>query len=361
MTDPIPVAFVLPSFAGGGAERVMLTVLSRLDRSRFAPRLIVLDGEGPLRSMLPPDISSTDIERPRLRGALPALRRELRREPPRVVLSTLGYLNQGILALKPALPKGIRYIVREANLPTRTDLGRTGKLMNWGYRRLYPRADVILCPAKRVAEVLRERYKLPERKLQVIYNPVDQEALRRKASPPHREPGEGLRLVASGRLTAQKGFDRLIEMFSLFPPDARLTILGGGPDRAALEEQAVVEGVEDRIRLAGFQDNPWAHYAGADAFLLPSRWEGLPNAALEALACGTPVIATPESGGIGEIADLASDGAVTLAEAGPAFVHAVASLATRPPDAPRQSLLPDVFALDGVISAYESLLEAAAA
>jgi hypothetical protein len=67
------LAFVLPSFADGGAERVALNLLARLDRSRFDPRLIVLDGQGPLAGDVPTGVLLTDLKTPRLRHALPRL------------------------------------------------------------------------------------------------------------------------------------------------------------------------------------------------------------------------------------------------------------------------------------------------
>ncbi len=82
-------------------------------------------------------------------------------------------------------------------------------------------------------------------------------------------------------------------MFALTSIDAHLTILGDGPRNTKLHDMIISLGVEEKVNLAGFIKNPWAYYAGADTFLLSSRWEGMPNAALEALACGTPVIATP--------------------------------------------------------------------
>ena len=86
-------------------------------------------------------------------------------------------------------------------------------------------------------------------------------------------------------------------------PRVRLTILGEGPLRACLERLAHTRGVADRVRFAGFQENPYACFARADAFVLSSRFEGFPNVVLEALACSTPVIATPALGGTRKILD----------------------------------------------------------
>lgn len=108
MTKAIDVAFVLPSFAGGGAKRVILTIIAHLNRNRFDPRLIALTGEGPLAPLVAGDVEVIDLRRPRLRQAWPALRRALKVDPPQIVFSTMAYLNQGVLALKPYLPSSIR-------------------------------------------------------------------------------------------------------------------------------------------------------------------------------------------------------------------------------------------------------------
>ena len=87
------VAFVLPSFAGGGAERVLLNLMAALDRDRFAPAMVVLDGAGPLAPLVPADLVTHDLARPRLRTAVAPLVRCLRRLRPAVVVSTFGHVN----------------------------------------------------------------------------------------------------------------------------------------------------------------------------------------------------------------------------------------------------------------------------
>ncbi|MEZ5667342.1 MAG: glycosyltransferase [Alphaproteobacteria bacterium] len=353
----IRVAFVLPSFAGGGAERVMITVANALDRTAFAPRLIVLDRAGPLAGLVADDVPVAALGQPRLRRALPALRRALADEPTDIALATLGYLNVGLLALRPLLPRRIRLVVREANMPLSGTGGHVRRALGLGMRLLYRRADRVLCPATRIADELVAQYRVPPSRVRVIPNPVDVGRLRALAEPPRRLAGTGLRLVAAGRLVEQKGYERLVALLPALPPDTRLTILGEGPLREALTAQIAAAGLGDRVVLPGFAAAPWADYAGADAFLLPSLWEGMPNAALEALAVGTPVIATPEAGGIGEVAAAAPPGAVTLAAAGAAFRAAIAQ--SRPGDGQmRPSLLPDRFALATVIASYQAELAA---
>lgn len=351
------MAFVLPSFTGGGAERVILTVLRCLDRSRFHPVLVVLDAHGPLTDSVPADVLVHDLDRPRLRSALLAVARKLRELRPATVVSTIGYLNIGVLALRPFLPRGTRIVVREANLPLQALRGMpTTTSARCFYRWLYGKADAVICPAKAVARPMIAEHRIPPDRVHVIFNPVDIEALRAAANEPEREAGGGRRFVAAGRLHRQKGFDRLLTLFRELPADSRLLIMGVGHEHDSLCRQADDHGIGDRVTFAGFRAEPWSIMAGADAFLMPSRWEGMPNAALEALACGTPVIATPESGGIVEVAALAPHGAVTIAEAEPEFVSAMMAVEPSITARPRPSLLPKDFALDAVVHRYELLL-----
>lgn len=351
------VLFVLPNFAGGGAERVALLLLAGLDRSTFAPQLAVLDSGGPLRSLLAADVVLHDLVRPRLSRALPALLALIRRQRPAVVFATQGYLNVALLAARPLLPAGTRIAVRESNTPSQSLPNRRHPgLMAWAYRRCYPQADLLFCQHRRTEAELREDFGVPAARIVPLPNPVPVAALRAAAASPLRVPGPGLRFVAAGRLNRQKGFDRLIELVADLPADTQLTIHGEGGERQALEALIGRLGLLPRIALAGFTDGLPAALAGADACVIASRWEGLPNVALEALAVGTPVVATPESGGIAELAAAAAPGAVTIAPWGGTFAASLAACRARGLQAPSASLLPARYDLDEVTAAFNAAL-----
>jgi glycosyltransferase involved in cell wall biosynthesis len=352
-----PVLFVLPNFAGGGAERVALTLLERLDRTAFAPELAVLDPQGPLRPLVPADVTLHEIGRPRLRHALPALVRLIRRRRPALVFATQGYLNLALLAARPLLPGGTRLALRESNTPSQSLPNRRHPgLMAWAYRRFYPGADVLFCQHRQTERELHEDFGVPAERIAALPNPVPEAALRAAAATPQRAPGHGLRFVAAGRLNRQKGFDRLLALFAGLPGDSKLAIYGEGGEAAALEAQRSALGLQERVTLAGFTGNLPAALAGADACLISSRWEGLPNVALEALAVGTPVIATPESGGIAELAEAAPAGAVTIAPWGEDFAAALRACPARSPAAPAPSLLPARYAAEAVAASFNARL-----
>ncbi len=336
----------------------MLNLAAGLERGRAKPELLLLDGQGPLADEVPEDVPVRDLATPRLRRVLPRLLTEIRRRKPDVVLSTFGYVNIALLACRFLLPRGTRVFVRDANLPSLSlPNAAYGRWLSLGYKAFYPRADAILCSSERMMAEFAADYRVPEKKLRLLANPVDVDALRRRAAEPIRDPGNGARFVAAGRLTRQKGFDRLLELFAALPDGPDLTILGDGPDQAALTAKVDELGLAGRVRLAGFEPEPWRYYAGADAFLLPSRWEGMPNAALEALACGTPVIATPDAGGIDEVAREAGSGSVQVIPFGEPFAAAMQAVAPSPLDkSMRPSLLPPRFALPQVCRALETIL-----
>lgn len=357
-TSPHLVLFVLPSFGGGGAERVTLTLMAALDRQRFAPELVIFEPSGPLQGLVPDDVPVRELHRRRLRSALPVLINLVRRIRPKALFATQGYVNLGLLLARPLLPRGTRIAVRESNTPSQNLPTRRHPLLTTlGYRFLYPTADMVFCQHRLTETELVDRFHVPAARIQRLPNPVDTDSLRRAASLPRREPGGGLRFVAAGRLVKQKGFDRLIDIMSTVPSDCRLTIFGEGPDEEALRSRTKRLGLAQRIRFAGFSNAlaPWL--AGADAVLIPSRWEGMPNVALEALCCGTPVLATPEAGGIAELAGEVRAGAVTLAEPGPSFTAAMMAVAANRGVVLRPSLLPRSYELSEATARFSLSLE----
>jgi glycosyltransferase involved in cell wall biosynthesis len=349
------ILFVLPSFAGGGAERVALTLAQgALERGQDVT-IVVFDARGPLSSIVPDRAKLIDLARPRLRQAIPALIKQIRKTSPHVVFSTLGYVNVALLGLRFLLPRGVKVVVREANLPSLSlQNSRFSTLMSWAYRFLYPLADGVICTSRRMMGEMSEGYGVKAGKLSVLPNPVDESRLRELAMPIQRSSGAGVRLVSAGRFTHQKGFDLLLDMMASLPETFMLTVLGDGELRSTLEMQVRRLGLQSRVEFAGFVENPWPYYAGADCFVMPSRWEGLPNAALEALACGTPVVATPQSGGIREVAEVAGDGVVRVVNVGEPFVEVLQAVKPRSghQNGLYPSLLPAVYRKNDVCDAF---------
>lgn len=355
------VAFILPNFQAGGAERVMITVANHIDRARFRPIIIVFGGHGALRGLVAADVPVIDLAT-RLHRGVPALARAVRAQGADVAISTMAHLNIFVLLARP-LMGGVPVIVREAVTPG-FFAGSPLKnlILRAAYIGLYPFAARILSPTQAVFDEMPAILRNCPGKTQRIFNPVDADAIRTVADPALRAqwaaPGQRL-FLAAGRLVAQKGFDRLIGALRDWRDrdDWRLVILGEGPDHDALRHQIDLHGLH-QITLAGFEAQPWRYFAAADAFLLPSRYEGLPNVALEALAMGAPVIAADSAGGIAEITAEAAAGAVTIVPDMTTFAAAMDRVGADTGSWPRASLLPPCFARGTVVAAYESAFDA---
>ncbi|GGA27743.1 hypothetical protein GCM10011326_44820 [Salipiger profundus] len=105
------------------------------------------------------------------------------------------------------------------------------------------------------------------------------------------------KLVAAGGVYWAKGFDLLVDAIRILGrEDIRVAILGQGEQEEEIRRKIEDAGLQNQIRMFGFQRNPYAWFARADGFVLSSRVEGFPNVVLEALACGCPVIGTPMPG-----------------------------------------------------------------
>ena len=194
-----------------------------------------------------------------------------------------------------------RVILREANSPASTLMSLPAQWIGrLGYRYLYNRADAVICNAEHVHRDLVQLGVKPER-ISVIPNPVDAERLHRLAKnnltmPAFSKPALPL-LVAAGRLTRQKGMDRLISWAGAMKTKANLLIMGTGPDYDAHKDQIIKNKLEGRVKIICFQENPFLYRKSGwriDGLTLG----GLPNIALEALALGKTVIATKDCGGL---------------------------------------------------------------
>ncbi|MCM2343193.1 MAG: glycosyltransferase [Alphaproteobacteria bacterium] len=352
------IAFILPNFNAGGAERVMITIANHLDRLRFEPVLIVFDASGPLASLVAKDIPVTALGVRRVSQGLFVYIKAIRQLGPDAVISTMVHLNFIVLLARIFVP-GVPVIVREAVTPSYfADKLSKRLILSLGYLTLYPFAEKIVSPTQKVFDEMPWLLRQMKQKLVRIFNPVDLTRVKAvydlSLRGEYATPEQKL-FVAAGRLVDQKGFDLLIDALAPWRErdDWRLVILGEGPDHQKLQDQIDALGLM-QITLKGFVAEPWRYYAIADAFLLPSRHEGLPNVALEALAMGAPVIAAQSAGGIAEIAQQGKDGSVRVAASMPLFLnymgHIPISLSPL-----RPTRLPEIFSIEAAVVSYQDI------
>lgn len=304
------VAIYLPSLGGGGAERVMVTLANGFAARGLPVDLVLAMAEGPYLAEVAATVRVVDLRARRVVASLPGLARYLRRERPTALLSALNHANViGLLARRLAGGRTRIVVSERAHVALALSHGSNHRagLLRWFMRRTYGWADGVLAVSAGVADDLAQATGLLRSSISVIYNPVvTQQMLALAEAPldhPWFAPNEPPVILAVGRLAPQKEFDVLLQAFAGLRRErrARLLILGEGELRSKLEMQARGLRVADDVALPGFEPNPYAYMRRANLFVLTSRFEGLPNSLIQAMACGVPVVSTDCPSGPSEI------------------------------------------------------------
>lgn len=295
---------LIPHLGGGGAERVTALLTRGLSPQKYEIHLGLMTQSACPSECLPPFATVHSLGARRVRSAALPLLRLVRALKPDVILSGMAHLNFLVLLLRPFFPRKTRVLVRQ-NSTASASLSQLPRYTGFLYRLLYPAADKIVCQTEAMAADLTRQSGIKPSHLQVLANPVDTDAIRAlgNAASDHWS-GPGPHLLAIGRLSREKGFDLLLQAFSslrLKFPRADLTIVGDGPEEAALKIMCRTLRLEAWVRFPGYVLYPESWFPGATLFVLSSRHEGLPNALLEAAAGGLPIVALPSSEGVARL------------------------------------------------------------
>ena len=319
MAERIRVLFSIGSLAGGGSERQVLTLLRHLDRTRFKPLLYLIYRAGELLADVPADteVFAFDDTARRPRWYIPGLAHRMRvRDMSRVLREQqvdVAYdrtfhmtLIAGPATQRAQVPR-ISVAVTNPAQDVIPGLERFAAVKRRLLSHWYSRAFCVAAVSEGVRRGLIERYQIAPDKVKTIYNPVDTERVRALALEkiPDFEPGH-FHIVTGGRLHWMKGQLHLLQAVDELVhrrnrSDLLLHFVGSGPQEEELRVFVDEKQLNPFVRFHGFQANPFAFYARAQLFCLPSLIEGMPNALLEAMACGVPVIASNCESGPREI------------------------------------------------------------
>ncbi|MFN0191982.1 MAG: glycosyltransferase [Aestuariivirga sp.] len=295
-------AFVINSLAGGGAERVMCTLLraSEAERAEYDISLILLDEEEAAYKVPEwVEVVQLNCRRSLLRSLL-SLIVTYRRSRPDITISFLTRANV-VNAVAASLLRIPAIISERVNTSSHLGQGASAVLAKLLVKWSYPKARKIIAVSSGVAEHLRTSFGIPEQKLSVISNPIDTDEIHFQASQEALTVLDEPYVMAMGRLVPNKNFGMLIEAFAQSGLSGKLLILGEGPERKTLQKRAVALGLSDRVVMPGFAENPYPALRAAAFFVLPSNAEGFPNSLLEAMSVGVPVISTNCLSGPAEI------------------------------------------------------------
>ena len=313
---PPRIALFLSSLAVGGSQRVLANLASGFARRGVRVDLVLATGGDAFRDQLDPGVSVVDLGATRVATSLPRLVRYLRRIRPAALLST--QLHANLVALLAVRLSGVatRIAVRQGNVMSPPGAGVRARLLALLARSQYRRADALVAVSAGVADDMAQRLGIARDRVRVLYNPVVNAALlesaRAEVGHAWFAAGAPPVVLSVGRLSPQKDFPTLIRAFAELrnQQPARLVILGEGRERRALEALIAELGLVDLVWMPGSVANPHAYVSRAALYVLCSRWEGLPNALIEALAIGTPAIATDCVAGPREVLEGGRHGAL---------------------------------------------------
>lgn len=306
----LPIAVFMPSLSGGGAERISINLSAAFASRGHQVDLVLASASGEYLNQLPQGIRVIDLCASRPLTALPALARYLVARRPLALLATITSANLAALWATRLTKSVRRCVVREAStlsmeLANSSHINRI--LLPRMIAHTFPNAHAIVTPSAGVADDLSKVTGIPRRSIQVIYNPVVSSAMLSKSREMVKHPWFRRNrvpvILGIGRLTRQKDFATLIRAFALVRETlpAKLIILGEGEQRQMLESLCLSLGIAEEVDMPGFVNNPYAFLSRAVLFVLSSMWEGLPGVLIEALACGTKVVATDCPSGPREI------------------------------------------------------------
>lgn len=301
------IGLYLPGLEGGGIERLYLGLARQWIASGHLVELALNERRGELLGDVPAGVRIVDLGVRRQAASVPALVRYLRASRPNVVMSGHDHNNISLCAASFARTGRTRIVASQHNTMSANDTrGAKFGPVPLLYRALFGQADAIVAVSSGVAEDLAVTCRLPRERIDVIHNGIVPADLATRVAAPvdaSLYPDGVETVVAMGRMVEQKDFATLLTAFAQVRESrpARLVVLGDGPLRPALEAQAQALGIAGDVAMPGFVNTPFAHLARASLFVLSSRHEGFGNVVAEALACGTPVVATDCKHGPAEI------------------------------------------------------------
>ena len=304
------VAMFLPSLDGGGAERVFVDLANEFAALGLSVDLVLAAARGPYLEEVGPAVRIVDLRAGRVLRSLPRLASYLRTACPQVLVTGLDHAN--IVALLAVLAAGVgtRCVLSVRSVPSAV-FRQEPSLRNWTLLQLsrvaYRLADAVIANSHAAASEVIHRAGAAGGRVHVIYNPINIAVLRRlseeRVGHAWAAPGAAPLIIGVGSLTGLKDFATLIRAFAQLRSqrECHLVILGEGLDRPRLERLVRELRLETDVTLPGFVRNPFAWMSRAAVFVSSSVTEGCPNALMQALACGAPVVSTDCPGGSGEI------------------------------------------------------------
>jgi len=293
------ILFFLPGLYGGGAEKVAVNVLRKLDEKKYELHLVLTEKKGKYVTLVPQYVTIHDLQVKKTMLSILKLRKKVIEINPDIIFSTLFRTHLAIDLALTGLTNKPRTIYRSPNSPKLLlENKQLSFIMTFLLEKAYKNASTIIAQTPEMKDEIIKYHKIDKTKITVFLNPIDSDLIDEKIKNIINPfDNKYINVVAAGRLIEQKGFDILIKSFKAVVEsnnNFRLFIIGEDVINQQVELQMIIEDnkLEKYISFLGFQDNPYKYFYYSHMYVLSSRWEGLPNTVLENLYLKKAVIAT---------------------------------------------------------------------
>ena len=291
------VLFFLPPTVGG-AERMTVIIAKMLPLDKFEIKFVVVGRSmGDIVKFIPMDypIKLIRVWNIWLGGTI-KIWNVIRKERPDIVFSSLLYLNARLII---ASKFGESKVIVRNNI----DLSRTTHKINVFLVRItYKWADKVIAQQEEMHDEIISYTGLPAEKVITLHNPIDIDYIQKCLRSDNPFPQKSLnqyKYIWTARFSSQKGQDLIVQAFEIVhreKPEAHLYLLGKYDENASFYKSIMnyIERyqLQESVHIVGFDSNPYRWINHADCFVMPSRFEGLPNSLIDAMFLGKPVVAT---------------------------------------------------------------------
>ncbi|MCG5516954.1 MULTISPECIES: glycosyltransferase [unclassified Ectothiorhodospira] len=303
------VWFILPKLNMGGIERNRLKVINQCLQWNVDVCFIFLEYTGELLRDIPLQVPVVCLGEPCKFAFFLRLAKLIRAQNPSCIISAFDDVNVMVMVARmlarsdtPVLLSNhstFSMVKSECTRWKRAKYFIIQKLLPWAFKH----AKGVVAVSEGVAEDLSCSLSFPRDWIDIIYNPVIDSGFHDRIWQPATHPVSAQTLLFVGRLVSPKGIPSLLAACALLKHRRTLDVLivGDGPERPMIEAQVEDMGLSESVRLVGMVQNPLPLMAGSGVLVLPSRFEGLGNVLIEAMACGTQVISTDCPHGPSEI------------------------------------------------------------
>lgn len=303
------ISLLCPSFSGGGAEKVMITLANKFSQRGYAVDFVVGRNTGPYRNDLDSKVNKIVLLNEFDKGLIKKVKATVRliqyfrKTNARSYMSTLRKFNSYCYFCYLLSRSKGSFFVREAASINEEHFRKSikSKILLYSMKVAYRLSSGVVANSKATKEDIIRALGVRKENIVTIYNPLDIPVKELSMSSTSRKG-----LLAVGRLVPSKNFSDLIDAFLIVRkkyPNVGLTILGSGPEKEYLMNKVHSLELADSVEFRGFVSNPYEFYRSAQVFVQTSLWEGFGYVLAEALAFGTPVVAYDSKGAMREILD----------------------------------------------------------